>query len=248
MFDRVKHQIHRRNTKHRPIGIKTGESITIKMLPLLRSHRTLIMPADILRSRHQKPCGTTSRITNHIIRRRLYQLHHHLTNMLWRTELTILPRSRQLPQHILIEIPLHIKISNIMLIQIIQPGNDLLQHLRRRNEKHRITHIPSKCRIILPIPAETTGNLDQLSLLCKIRQTAISHPLNSRKNPLGDHSKNITRIIIFELAPTHGLTRRRLRKNPIHPRTNCLLKLLVFQLLLIQRTDKHQIRQLFNNG
>ena len=114
--DRVQHQVHRRDAQHGAVHIKAAEGIGGKVLPLLRGHGILVVFADILRRRHQKSRCTTGRVTDHIVRCRCNQLHHHFANLLWCAELSVLACCCQFAQHILIQITLHIQTSEIMFI------------------------------------------------------------------------------------------------------------------------------------
>ncbi|MNR20799.1 hypothetical protein D3C85_1376620 [compost metagenome] len=101
------------------------------MLPLLTSHLSFEVLSDIFRRRYQEARCTTSWVTNFIVRCRRKQTHHHIANMLWRSELTILSCGSQLTEHILVEVALHIQVFNIVFIQLIKTCNHLLQYLRR---------------------------------------------------------------------------------------------------------------------
>ena len=135
-----------------------------------------------------------------------------------------------------------------MLIQVIQPGDNLLQYLRSGNQEHGVVHVAGKGRLVLHIAAGIIGNVHELALLVEVRQAAVLHVFDGRENPLGNHIENLTGIVVFEFAPTHGLPHRRLRKNLAHVLAGHVLEFLRFQLLFVQRADEHEIGQLLDDG
>ena len=114
--DGVEHQVHGRNAEHGAIHIKTGEHRAGKMLPLLRGHGVLVVGAEILRTGHQKARRAAGGVADKVVRRGLHQLHHHIADMLGRTELAVLTRRCQLAQHILVEVALHIKVGDVVSV------------------------------------------------------------------------------------------------------------------------------------
>lgn len=168
--------------------------------------------------------------------------------MLWGTELAVLAGSGQLAQHILVEIALHIQVGNVMLIQVVQPGNDFLQHLGCRDQEHGIAHVPGKGGVPLICFPRLFGNLKQIALLIKIRQLSVFQILDGRKDPLGNDRKNVSGVAVLELAPPHGLPSGRLGEDLVHFLPGHVLKFLRFQLFFVQRADEHQIGQLLDDG
>ena len=135
-----------------------------------------------------------------------------------------------------------------MLVKIFQSGDDLLQHLRRGDQEHGVVHVSGEgsfcCTFIILI----IGNLDQIVLLIKIRQTAILQILYCRKHPLCHDVIDIPGIHVFELTPTHGLPRFALRENFQQLLSGHMLKAFGFQFLFVQTPNEHQVSQLFNNS
>ena len=80
---------------------------------------SLIVPPDILRSGYQKARRAAGRITDGVVWRGPQQLHHHFPNMLGGAELAVLARSRQLAQHILVQIALHLSLIHILMTVIL---------------------------------------------------------------------------------------------------------------------------------
>ena len=136
-----------------------------------------------------------------------------------------------------------------MFIKVIQPGNDFLQYLGRGNQKHGVAHVPGKgCFVSGFLCFGIIGNRNQLSGVgIKVRQAAVFHFFYGRKYPAGNHLVNIPGVVVFETAPAHGLPRRCFGKNPGQCFPGKGFQFFRFQLFFIQRTDKHQIGQLFNN-
>ena len=147
--DGVEHQVHGRNAQHGAVRVKAGEHRAGKMLPLLRGHAVLVVGAEVLRAGPQKARRAAGGVADKVVRRELHQFHHHVTDVLGRAELAVLPCCCQFAQHILVQVALHIKVGNIVGVKILQPGDDLLQHLWRGNEEHGIVHVPC-----VPLPFE----------------------------------------------------------------------------------------------
>ena len=99
------------------------------------------MLSDILSRRNEESRSTAGRIAYNIIGSRSNELHHHLTDMLGSTELTVLTSRAELAQHILIEVALHIKVGDVMLVKVIQTCNYLLKHLRIGYNEHSAVHV-----------------------------------------------------------------------------------------------------------
>ena len=59
---------------------------------------------------------------------------------------------------------------------------------------------------------------------------------------------NCPRIAVFEFAPAHGLPKGRRREYLAHGLAAQILQALDLQLLLIQRTNKHEIGELLDDG
>ena len=248
MADGVQHQVHRRNAQHGAVCVKAGEGVPSKVLPLLGSHGILVVVANVLCGGDQEACRAAGRVADGVIRGGLQQLHHHFPDMLGSAKLAVLPSGGQFAQHVLVQVALHIQIGNVMLIQVIQPCDDFLQHLRRRNQEHRIAHVPGKGRLILHITAGIVGDFHQFPLLGEVRQAAMFHVFDGREDPLGNYIENIAGIVVLEFTPAHGLSNGRLGKNLLHLLTGHMLKFFRFQLFFVQRADEHEIGQLLDDG
>ena len=134
-----------------------------------------------------------------------------------------------------------------MSIKIFHSGNNLLQHLRRRNQKCCVRHKFTKSRIRRCYFLIFVCNRNDFSTTVKIRESSILHIFYCRKYKIANNMKNLIRIFIFEMAPTHRLSYGRRRKYmlPLFSRYN--FSLLVLNFIDIQRTYEHKISKLFNN-
>lgn len=171
----MQHEVHRRNTEHGVVRVKSRKCGACKMLPLLGGHGILIGATDVLRRRNQETCCSACRIANSIIWCRLQQLDHHLSNMLRGTELSVLACCSQLAEHVLIQVALHIQLCNIVLVQIIQPRDYFLKQLRGGDDEHRIAHIPCKSGRAFVCLAGFVFDLYELPLFIKIGEATILH-------------------------------------------------------------------------
>ena len=243
------------------------------MLPLLGGHDIFVVLPDVLGRRHQEAGGTAGWVADGVVRGGLHKFHHHLDDMAGRAELAVLACGGQLAQHILVQVALHIQAGDIVLIQIIQPGDDLLQHLRRRDQEQGIAHVSGKggsFAVVFSLFLQfflglglalfsglaslgcavrgTAGNGDQLAgFFVKVWQLAVPHLLQARKDPLGNNLVNLTGVAIFEFTPPHGLTNSRLWENFRHFLAGHILKGFSLLLFFIQGADEHQISQLLDD-
>ena len=232
--DGVEHQVHGRNAQHGAVRVKAGEHRAGKMLPLLRGHAVLVVGAEILRTGHQKARRAAGGVADQVVWRGLHQFHHHVTDVLGRAELAVFSCNCQLAQHILIQVALHIKVGNVVGVKILQPGDDLLQHLWRGNEEHSIVHIPRKGGVALVRAGGVVCDLHQFAVCVKIRQTAILHLFDSREHPLLHGQENFAGIFILEAAPPHGLSCRAGREDVLHLFARHVLKIFGGKLFLVQ--------------
>ena len=133
-----------------------------------------------------------------------------------------------------------------MLIEIVKPRDDFLQHLRIRDNEHGTIHVSSESCLHL-FAVLTVWNFYQLTLIVKIRELAVLHFLHRRKSVFRDNAENITSVLILELAPTHSLSDLRLRKDQIGSIASHIGKFFIFKFLFIKGAYKHQISELFND-
>ena len=232
--DGVEHQVHGRNAQHGAVHVKAGEHRASKMLPLLRGHAVLVVGAEVLCTGHQKARRAAGGVTDAVVGCRLHQLHHHVADLLGRAELAVPTRRCQFSQHILVQIALHIKVGNVVGVKILQPGDDLLQHLRRGDQEHGIVHIPRKGGVALVRAGGVVLDLHQLAVCVKVRQTAILHLFDGREHPLLHGQENFAGIFILEAAPPHGLPCFAGREDVLHLFARHVLKIFGGKLFLVQ--------------
>ena len=232
--DGVEHQVHGRNAQHGAVHVKAGEHRAGKMLPLLRGHAVLVVGAEVLRTGHQKARRAAGGVADEVVRRGLHQFHHHVADVLGRAELAVLPCCCQLAQHILVQVALHIKVGNVVGVEILQPGDDLLQHLRRGDQEHGIVHVPRKGGVALIWAGGVVLDFHQLAVCIKVRQTAILHLFDGREHPLLHGQENFAGIFILEAAPPHRLPCRAGREDVLHLFARHVLKIFGGKLFLVQ--------------
>ena len=71
-----------------------------------------------------------------------------------------------------------------MLIEIIQPSDNLLQHLGRRNQEHGVAHIAGKGSVAVVGAVVFILDRLKLTLVIEVRQAAIAQILDGRECPL----------------------------------------------------------------
>ncbi len=121
-----------------------------------------------------------------------------------------------------------------MGVKILQPGDDLLQHLRGGNEEHGIVHVPRKGGVALIRASGVVLDLHQFAVRIKVRQTAILHLFDGREHPLLHGQKNLTRVLILELAPPHGLACFAGREDVLHLFARHVLEIFGGKFFLVQ--------------
>ena len=123
-----------------------------------------------------------------------HQLHHHVPMMcLGVRNWPFWPAVANLPSMYSYRSPCMSNSAMIMLVQIIQPGDDLLQHLGRGDQKHGVAHIAGKGGIHPARRCSRSPAHFQTSSPCSvnIRQMAVLHIFNSGEHPLGrSHRKS----------------------------------------------------------
>ena len=256
--DGVEHQIHGRNAQHGAVRVKAGEHRPRKMLPLLRGHAVLVVGAEVLRTGHQKARRAAGGVADEVVRRGLHQFHHHVADVLGRAELAVLPCGCQFAQHILVQVALHIKVGNVVGVKILQPGDDLLQHLRRGDQEHGIVHVPRKGGVLflfilcpqniflffrqglaqlfclLLCLFQLAEYLYQFAFFVEIRQTTIFHLFDGREHPLLHGQENFAGVLILEAAPPHRLPCFAGREDVLHLFARHVLKIFGGKLFLVQ--------------
>ena len=218
------------------------------MLPVLSGHGVLVVLADKLRSGDKKTGCAAGGVTDKVLWRGLQQFHHHLTDVLGCAELSVLTCRSQLAQHILVKGALHIQIGNVVFIQIIQPGDNLLQHLRSGDQEHGVAHIPGKSGVALVCAVGCVGSLLQLALVIEIGQTAVFHQLHCGENPLTHDGEDFSGVLVLESAPAHRLTNFRIRKNLGQMLAGHVFKFFCLKFFLVQRADEHEIGSMTVSG
>lgn len=244
----MEHEVHRGDAEHGAVGVVAGEHGARKVLPLLGGHDVFIVRPDVFGGRDKESGSATGRVTDDVVGRRLDELDHHLTDVLRGAELTVLTGSRELAEHVFIEVALHVEVGDVVLIEIVKTSDNFLQNLRRGDEEHRIAHISGKGGVAAVGGEWVVVGHKHLSPVVKVGELAAAHILDGRKDPLRDDVINLARVAVLELAPAHGLTGRRLRENPRHFRAGNVLEALRLKLLLVERADEHKICKLFDNG
>ena len=204
------------------------------MLPLLRGHAVLVVGAEVLCTGHQKARRAAGGVADEVVRRGLHQFHHHVADLFGRAELAVLPCCCQFAQHILVQVALHIKVGNVVGVKILQPGDDLLQHLRRGNEEHGVVHVPRKGCVALVRAGGVVLDFHQLAVCIKIRQTTILHLFDGREHPLLHGQENLAGVLILEAAPPHRLSRFAGREDMLHLFARHVLKIFGGKLFLVQ--------------
>ena len=122
---------------------------------------------------------------------------------------------------------------------------EVLQYLRRGNQKHGVAHVPGECGVALL----TANGIIYYSMISPYFVKSGRCPcfiFLTVGNLARDDVINIAGIAVFKLAPAAWIAPSRTGENLVHLFSGHVFKFFGFQLLLIQRTNEHQIDQLLN--
>ena len=239
----MQHQVHGGDAEHGLVRVESCEQTAVEMVPLFGGHRRFILTANVFGGRDQESRGTAGRVAYRVVGRGCDELHHHLADVLRGAELAVLTGGGELAEHVLVEIALHVEILDVVLVKIVEIGDYLLQDERSRDVEDRIAHVHSESGV----PLVGTFDRDHVSIRIEIRKTAVFHLLDRREDPVLDDVECVTGILVLEPAPTHGLTGFGLREDPGSGDAGSRFELFVLQLLLVERTDEYEIRQLLDD-
>jgi|GEM_PF-2863311 len=118
----------------------------MKVLPQRVVAQNLRMAfAQVFARRDQKSRRAAGGIADHIAGPRLGQLNHELDDVTWGAELTVLPGTGDLPQHVFVEIALGVAVFHRHLSHEI---DHLGQQRGRGDREARILHVPRVGRLV----------------------------------------------------------------------------------------------------
>ena len=241
MADGVQHQVHGRDTQHGAVGVEAGEHGPFEVVPLLAGHAIFVVCAHIVGSGDEKARRATGRITDDVVGRRLEQRDHHFDDVRRSAELAVLTGGGEFAEHVFIEVALHVGGLQVVGVDVLQAGDDFLQHLRRWNEKYGVAHVAGKGGFFFEVAGKGVFRENHFAVGVKIGQLAAAHVFDGREDALIHDVVDITRIEVFEFAPTHGLAHSGWREDFFEGLAGHSLKFFSFQFFFIQRADEHQI-------
>ena len=231
VFNPVQQHVHAANPQHGAVKIKPVKHAVVEVFLQLGVLKDLaVVLPQVLPRRHQKATGATRRVTDHILRCRLGQLHHQLNDVSRRAKLPILPRTGNLPQHVLIEIALGVAIVHWHMVEQV---HHLRQQRRSRYRKASILHMLGVGRAI-PIAAQ------------KLRP-------QKRKHMLAHHLIHFPRFHVLKARPAQILVGPLLRINafweylPLHRLLHRISLVLLAGVQLIEPPQKQQVGNLLNH-
>lgn len=121
--------------------------------PLVESATSRLVPVDgiavmfdqVFRGGDQEARGAAGRVADHILRRRRSHFHHQLDDMARSAELAVLPGSRDLAQHVLVEIALGIGIGHVDAVELV---HHVGQHPGDGYHEQGVPHVMGVGRIL----------------------------------------------------------------------------------------------------
>ena len=232
----MQQHVHRTDTQHSLVGIKTikhGRIIALAHISIgLDGGAVLVV--NLAGSLHDESCTTHRWVANHIINLRLSHRDDHTDDMTRGTELSVLAFLRHASQHILVNIAHRVGIFHIQQVDIIYHR---LQHICLWNAEHSILHIATISR--------TTLFSNALDKHKHIVTHVVQHIL-SRKALEYRPAKVLVRNLLvgFWVSPLLPLLKQRILEFV----TKLDSVTLLMTLLIVEQLDEEQIRELLKDS
>ena len=138
IIDTVEHQVHGTNPEHRGVGVEAVQHAALVMVGIFPLEEFfLVMGLDVLGTFHDEARTAHGRVANGVLQLRIHELHHHPDNVTRSAELTVVARSRHLPEDVLIDIAHRVPVVHV---QGVNAFHDLDQRARRLDEEGCIGH------------------------------------------------------------------------------------------------------------
>ena len=93
---------------------------------------------QMLGSRDEEAGGAASRVADDVLRRGCGHVHHQLDDVARRAELSVLPGSRDLAEHVLVEIALGVAVGHVDVVELI---DHVGQHPSRGHHEEGVLHV-----------------------------------------------------------------------------------------------------------
>ena len=146
IFHTVEHHVHGADSQHGLVGIKAGEQAGFEVAHVLGFHQFLfLMLADIGCTGQKKTGRAHGGVKDGILERGLHQLHHHIDDMAWSTELAVLTGSGNFTQQILINITHDVLIVHVHGVNAI---HNLGKHFCCGNQEHSVLHVAAESSVL----------------------------------------------------------------------------------------------------
>lgn len=227
-FYPVQHHVHRPDAEHGAVEIEAVEHRLVEMFAQFRVAQHFGMPApQVLTDGDQETAGASGRIADDVRRLWLRQLDHQRNNVPRRAELPVLPGSRDLAEHVLVDITLGVAIVHPHIVELL---HRLSEQRRRRNAEARVLHVLAESRTL---PAERA---------------------QEREHVLVNDCEHLARLEGFEPRPAQILVGAAaliltLRKNPpLHFDLELRGLPLLDGMELIETLDEQKVSDLFDHG
>lgn len=201
--DTMKHQVHGGNAQHGAVHVEAGEERPFEVAPLRLGHGLGVVGAHPFGGGDEEAGGAAGGVADGVVRRRRDECDHQFADVLGRAELAVASGGGQLAEHILIEVAADILVAQVMFVEFVQTGDELLEHLRRGNQEDGVFHVAGEGGLRL------AGRLGGGEIgRCWVRQGTTVHSLDGGEDAVAHDGEHLTRVAVLEAAPAHRLPRR----------------------------------------
>ncbi len=245
MVDAMEHQVHGGNTEHGLIHVEAVEHVALVVVPFLIGHGVSVVVVDVFGGGNEESRGAAGGVADAVFRGGPKELHHHFPDVLRRTELSILSSGGEFPQHVFVQVALHVFVFQVMGVQFFQAGDDFFQYLRGRNHEGGIGHVGRE-DVLFPLPY-FFWQWNQFAVAVEVRQVSFFHGFDGRKYVVSHDAENVVWVLVFKMTPPHGLTDRRGGEDMLPFESHGVFHFLCVRFFHVQRTDKHEIGQLLDH-
>ena len=245
MVDAVEHQVHGRNTEHGLVHVEAVEHVALVVVPFLIGHGVSVVVVDVFGGRNEESRGAAGGVADAVFRGGPKELNHHFPDVLRGAELSILAGGGEFPQHVFIQVALHVFVFQVVSVQFFQAGDDFFQYLRGRNHESGIGHVGGE-DVLFPLPY-FFWQWNQFAGAVEVWQMSFFHGFDGRKYVISHDAEDVVGILVFEMTPPHGLADRRGWEDVIPFESHGVFHFLRVRFFHVQRTDKHEIGQLLDH-
>jgi hypothetical protein len=220
-FDTVEHQVHGCNAYHGGIEFNAVEHLFVEVLfKLFIEEKVVMILPQVFTGTHEETGRSCCRVADGIGWLWAGHGHHHVDDMPWRTELSVLPCRCYLRQQVLVKVAFGVAVGHV---DTTEHGHNLFEQVGRGYHKRGIPHYAVK------------------------EGAFVTHLFDEREHLAADHIVHLFGLHLLETAPSKVLLSR--QEYRVFNRFTCGIGFVLFQrLYLIEPPDEKQVSDLLNDG